>query len=687
MKKFAFKIFVSIILFSATSSFGKVILEPADTTFTYKPEAKHSKSDLLILSILNRYHYNKFSLNDSLAGKILDNYLDALDYNKSYFLQSDIDDFNKFRIRLDDEIKIGRLNSAYEIYNRFVQRLKERDEYIFKLLETEPDFNLNETYTYDRKSTQWAKSADELNEMWRKRIKNEAINEMLRDKTWEETATILKKRYQNFQKRMLQLDNEDVFQFYMNSFTENIDPHTNYFSPVTSENFKINMSLSLEGIGASLQSEDDFTKVAEIIAGGPAFKSDLLHKDDKIIAVAQGDTGRMVDVIGWRLDDVVKLIRGPKGTIVRLQILEAELGINSTPKEIRLVRDKVKLEEQAAKKDIININENNIPFKLGVITLPSFYFDYEAQQRGETDYKNATRDVKKLLLELKDEKVDGVIIDLRNNGGGSLQEAIDLTGLFIDQGPVVQVKNSNTLVEVGEDRNAGVAYNGPLAVLVNRSSASASEIFAGAIQDYNRGIILGEQTFGKGTVQNLIDLNRLNLGDTTKLGQLKVTIAKFYRVTGGSTQRLGVIPDIKFPSSADSNEFRESSEPSSLLWDQIKPTKFDPLPSENALIASLDKKHEERIKSSVDFQNLVEEIEDYKSERHRKEFSLNLELRKKEKDDAENKRLERLNERRQAAGLKLLQKGEVAPKEDKLDDPLLKESAYILADLIVLSVK
>ncbi len=687
MKKFALKSVALVFLFFTSVLSGGVYFTPADTIVNYKPEPKHTKSDLLILSLLNRYHYNKFKLNDSLSGKILDKYLESLDYNKSYFLLSDIKEFDKYRNKLDDELKIGRLNSAYEVYNRFVQRLKERDEYIYKLLETKPDFSVDESFVFDRKNTMWASSVDELNETWRKRIKNEEINEMLRDKTWEETTSILKKRYQNFQKRMLQLNNEDVFQFYMNSFTENIDPHTNYFSPVTSDNFKISMSLSLEGIGASLQAEDDYTKVAEIIAGGPAFKSDLIHKDDKIIAVAQGDTGKFVDVIGWRLDDVVKLIRGPKGTVVRLQILEAELGNNSTPKEIRLVRDKVKIEEQAAKKEVININEDNIPFKLGVITLPSFYFDYEAQQRGETDYKNATRDVKKLLLELKDEKVDGVILDLRNNGGGSLQEAIDLTGLFIDQGPVVQVKNSDASVEVGQDRDPGEVYNGPLAVLVNRSSASASEIFAGAIQDYNRGIIIGEQTYGKGTVQNLIDLNRLSLGDSVKLGQLKVTIAKFYRVTGGSTQRLGVIPDIKFPSSADSNEFRESAEASSLQWDQIQPTKYNAFPEIKNLIPKLDAKHEERIKSSVDFQNLIEDLNDYKAERHQKEFSLNLDKRKKEKEEAEDKRLERLNERRQAAGLKLLQKGEVAPKEDKLDDPLLKESANILADLILITSK
>ncbi|MCX6151603.1 MAG: carboxy terminal-processing peptidase [Ignavibacteriales bacterium] len=688
MKKLFFIWFLFVLVtYVPANSFPEKIKQDGDTITTLQPESKHQKSDLLIMTLLTRYHYKKTNVNDSLASIILDRYLQSLDYSKTYFLASDIEGFKKYRTELDDDLKIGRLKPAYDIYNKFIERLKERDNYIYKVLDTEPDFTVNEYYEVDRKNANWINDETDLNDIWRKRIKNEALNEILKGKTWKETADILKKRYENFQKRMLQYNSEDVFQFYMNSFTEAIDPHTNYFSPVTSENFKINMSLSLEGIGAQLGAEDDYTKVVEVIAGGPAFKSNLIHKDDKIIAVAQGDTGKFVDVIGLRLDDVVKKIRGPKGTVVRLQILEAELGVNSTPKEIRLVREKVKLEEQAAKKEVIQLNEEGVPYKLGVITLPSFYFDYEAQARGEKDYKNATRDVKKLLLELKDEKVDGVILDLRNNGGGSLQEAIDLTGLFIKDGPVVQVRNSDGRIEVGTDPDNGIVYGGPLAVLVNRFSASASEIFAGAIQDYQRGLIIGEQTYGKGTVQNLIDLNRLSLGDSTKLGQLKITIAKFYRINGGSTQRLGVIPDIPFPSSADSNEFRESSEPSSLPYDQIASAKFNLFENLKEIIPKLLTKHDERVKDSAEFQNIIEEIDDYKAERQKKMLSLNLEQRKKEKDEAEEKRLQRLNERRQAAGLKLLQKGEVAPREDKLDDPLLKESANILADMILLGLK
>ena len=688
MKKILFVLsLLFIINLQTVCAGGDRLPQGSDSLFVLKPDGKYQKSDLLIMTMLSRYHYNKFNVNDSLSSVILDRYLQMLDYNKSYFLASDIEDFNKYRTQLDDDLKIGIVQPAFNIYNRFIQRIRERDNYILRILNTEPDFTINENYKFDRKDADWPKDTVELDDIWRKRIKNETLNEMLKGKTWSEATDILKKRYENFQKRMLQYNGEDVFQFYMNSFTESIDPHTNYFSPITSENFEINMSLSLEGIGAQLGTEDEYTKVVEVIAGGPAFKSNLIHKDDRIIGVAQGDTGKFEDVIGWRLDNVVKKIRGPKGTVVRLQIIDAERGLNSAPKEIRLVRDKIKLEEQAAKKEIIQINHDGIPYKLGIITLPSFYADYKAQQNGDRDYKTVSRDVKLLLLELENEKVDGVILDLRNNGGGSLQEAINMTGLFIKDGPVVQVKGSDGRVDVDYDQDNGIVYDGPLAVLVNRSSASASEIFAGAIQDYQRGLIIGEQTYGKGTVQNLIDLNRLNMGDTSKLGQLKLTIAKFYRITGGSTQRLGVIPDIQFPSSADSNEFRESSEPSSLPYDQIAPTKYNLFENLKSYIPKLIAMHNKRIKSSVDFQSLIEEIDDYKAERQRKEISLNLEERKKERDKDEEKRLEILNERRQAAGLKLLKKGEVEPKEDKLDDPQLKESANILADLILLTTK
>ncbi|HSP88823.1 MAG TPA: carboxy terminal-processing peptidase, partial [Ignavibacteriaceae bacterium] len=483
-----------------------------------------------------------------------------------------------------------------------------------------------------------------------------------------------------------QYSSDDVYQLFLNSYTQSIDPHTNYFSPEASENFKINMSLSLEGIGAQLQQEDDYIKIAEIIPGGPAFKSNKLKRNDKIIGVAQGDDSAMVDVIGWRVQDAVKIIRGPKGTTVRLLILPAETGVNAIPKEIKLVRDKVKLEEQAAKKEILNFEQDNINYKIGVITIPTFYSDFEAQQKGDKNYRSTTRDVRKIIEELKTEEVDGIIVDLRNNGGGALNEAIDLTGLFIKDGPVVQVKNSDGSVQVGADSDPNIVYEGPLAVLVNRFSASASEIFSGAIQDYERGIIIGEQTYGKGTVQNLIDLNRVMQSSDDKLGQVKVTVAKYYRINGGSTQNLGVIPDITLPSSIDSEEFGESSEESALPWDEIKSAKYNIAGNVKDFLSLLNSKHEKRIETSTEFDYLLDDINDSKKDRNQNKISLNEEVRKKEMEQEEEEKFQRENERRKVKGIQLLNKGEEIKESSAPDDLYLDESARVLADLIVLSI-
>ncbi|MGE5401411.1 MAG: carboxy terminal-processing peptidase [Ignavibacteriales bacterium] len=690
MKKLQITLILLIIVLCALDSKAAVQKKgPAlgdDNTRVLAPENYYKKEDELIMILLGRYHYKKTDINDSLSSTILDRYLKTLDYNRSYFLASDIADFEKYRYELDDDLKIGRLKPAYDIFNLYMERLKERQDYIHNALKKEFDFSVDEKYEFDRKNASWAKDKSELDELWRKRLKNEALNEKLKGKEWAKVSETLDKRYSSFEKRMLQLKSEDVFQLFMNQFTEAIDPHTNYLSPMTSDNFKMQMSLSLEGIGASLMNEDEYTTVKEVIPGGPAYKSKLLKVNDKIVGVAQGEEGEMVDVINKSLDDVVKLIRGPKGTLVRLQILASDAGVNAKPKEIKLVRDKIKLEEQAAKKEVIETTRNGAPYKVGVITLPAFYFDYEAQARGEKDYKSTTKDVKRLLKELKEEKVDGVIMDLRDNGGGSLQEAIDLTGLFIKKGPVVQVRNSDGSVEVGTDTDEEIFYDGPLAVLVNRSSASASEIFAGAIQDYHRGIIVGERTYGKGTVQNLIDLNRFPKDNGAKYGQLKVTIAKFYRVDGGSTQRLGVVPDVKFPSMIDTTEYGESSEPSALPWDKITPTQYEAYKKLGNIVPELNKRHEERMKNNPIFNNLFEEIQEIKEERQQKTVSLMESKRKKEQEEQEDKKLKRINDRRQAEGLKLLQKGEVEPKEDnKTKDPILKETANIVSDMSLLA--
>lgn len=658
-----------------------------DSTFQLAPMPEHQKSDLLMMTLLSRYHYKKPAINDSLSSAIYNNYLAALDYNRSYFLQSDIDEFEKYRDELDDDLKLGRLKPAYDIFNRFIQRLDERQQFIHKALEKEFDYSADEYYEIDRKNAPWAKSSADLDEIWRKRLKNEALNDKLDKKEWKSTSERLNKRYDVFTKRMKQYKSEDVFQLFMNEFTSAIDPHTNYLSPVSSENFKIEMSLSLEGIGATLGTEDDYTRIVELVPGGPAYKSKELKANDKIVAVGQGEDGEMVDVIGWRIDDVVKLIRGPKGTLVRLSVIPADAGVNAPAKEVRIIREKVKLEEQAAKKEVIEGANGPAHYKIGVITVPKFYSDYDAQARGEKDYKSTTKDVRRLIKELQEEKVDGIIMDLRNNGGGSLQEAIELTGLFIKDGPVVQVRNSDGTVEVGTDPDPAMVYTGPMAVMVNRFSASASEIFTGAIQNYRRGIVVGEQTYGKGTVQNMIDLNRFQSSDGTKLGQLKLTIAKYYRIDGGSTQNKGVYPDIYFPATIDTAEYGESSEPSALPYDRINSTDFATYGNIRDVLPKLAEKFRERTSKNPVFAVMEDEFRDYKEAKSKKTVSLKEEVRRKERDDAEEKRLARQNKRREVQGLKLLDKGETAPKDEKIDDPLIKESANILSDYILLTAK
>lgn len=659
----------------------------SDTSKVVQAEEIFSQENQIINTILSRYHYNKFQLGDSLSSVIFDRYIKSLDPSRSYFLKSDIDEFEAFRYKIDDFLKLGELNPAFTIFNRFKERLNERIDFVQNILTEEFDFTKDEYYQIDREDADWLISANDANEIWRLRVKNDALNLKIAGKEWSAIQETLKKRYESYRKAVVQYNSEDVFQLYMNSYTEALDPHTNYFSPMTSENFNIDMSLSVEGIGAQLQNEDEYVKIAEIIPGGPAAKSGLLFADDKIVGVAQGIDGEMIDIIGWRVNDAVKLIRGEKGTTVRLSILSASDGVNALPKEITLVREKVKLEEQAAKKSMLELLKDGKPYRIGVITIPKFYSDFEAQQRGEKDYKSTTRDVKKILAELKEEKVDGVIIDLRNDGGGSLNEAIDLTGLFIKDGPVVQVKNSDGSIEVGEDPDPNIVYDGPLAVIVNRFSASASEIFAGAIQDYGRGLILGEQTYGKGTVQNLIDLNRLMPSSKDKLGQVKLTIGKYYRITGGSTQNLGVIPDILFPSAFDAHEFGESSEPSALPWDQIKSSQYQMFGDLKMNLSKLKSLHEDRIKTDPEFDFLLEDIQLYKDSKSKKIISLKETIRRQEKEESDERSFQRENERRKLKGLSLLKKGEVdTTQKEKESDPILNESGNILVDLISLSI-
>jgi carboxyl-terminal processing protease len=643
-----------------------------------QPTDLQSKVCMIVTGILEKYHYRRVGINDSLSSVIFEDYLKALDNNKLYFVNSDIKSMEKYRYSLDDALISGNLAPAFEIYNLYEERFQTRNTYAIQLIGKPFDFTRNENLEVDRENEPWATSQEELNDLWRRTVKGQYLNLKLAGKPDDEIRKTLKDRFEKLASSNDQVKSDDVFQMYMNVFTESFDPHTNYFLPITSDNFMIGMSQSLEGIGARLQTENDYTKVVEIIPGGPAFKSKLLYANDKIAAVAQGTDGPWVDVIGWRIDDVVQLIRGPKGTIVRLQILKPDTPPGSKPGEITLVRDKVKIEEQAPKKEVITINRNNKPYQIGIITVPSFYLDFEGAQQGDPNYKSTTRDVKKLIEELKAQNIDGLIVDLRNNGGGSLAEAINLTGLFIPDGPVVQIKNASGKIEVQKDEDKDLYYDGPLGVLINRFSASASEIFTGAIQDYKRGVIIGEQSYGKGTVQNLLDLSRFINSNEEKPGELKMTLAKFYRVTGSSTQLNGVTPDIPLPSAFPAAEYGEESEPSALPWDQIQTTKFQPTNYlDSDLLSDLIIKHDQRMKDDSDLVILSREIADLQVLNDKKDISLNLQDRKTEQQQ---------ESKVQDARMKLsgtLSNGDLPKepiKDTEVHDAYLKESLNVIAD-------
>lgn len=654
----------------------------SDSVKVIQPELKHKYESRLITTLLSRYHYRKFSLNDSLSSLTFDKFINMLDNGKNYFLASDIKEFEKNRYKIDDFLLNEEIEFFFDVYNKYLQRVKERIEFAKSALEKGLDFSTDENFIIKRDSINWFESREDLDKDWIKRIKNDALIYKLDGKDWDFIKSTLQKRYNNLLKFLTQNNAEDIFQLAMNSFTENIDPHTNYFSPSASDNFKIEMSLSLEGIGARLQTEDDYTKIFEIIPGGPADKSKQLKTDDKIIAVAQGEDGEFEDVIGWRINDVVKKIRGQKGTIVRLLIIPAGESLNSKPKEVKLVREKVKIEDQAAKSKIIEIKRDSKTYKIGVIDIPKFYTDFDARRKGE-EGKSTTKDVKNLLVDLKAKNIDGLIIDLRNNGGGALNEAVELTGLFIKNGPVVQVRNSMNNIEVNSDTDTTIEYDGPLAVLINRFSASASEIFSSAIQDYNRGIIVGENSFGKGTVQNLIDLNMMASNRNEKYGQIKLTVAKFYRINGKTNQKYGVTPDILLPSYLSPNEFGEANQTSALQPDSIKPLSYKKYSNLKAYLDELRIKHQKRVSNSPEFEYLTKQIEDYKSSRNTKFISLNEVFRRNEQKQREIEKLNLENYYRSKKGLPILEKldKESSIKEIENEYPIT-ETSEILVDLI-----
>ena len=615
--------------------------KPADGNLVLKATPNQAEAALLAKRFLTRMHYKAEPLDEAMSRKIFDRYFDALDADRLFFLKSDVDSFAPSRDRLGHAIDEQDLSVPFAIFNLYIQHVNERTAYAREQLKKGFDFTKDESYQYQREKAPFAQTTDELNDLWRKRAKNDWLRLKLAGKDDAKIRETLDKRYANYVDRVRQLNAEDVFQTFMNSYATAIEPHTNYLGPRQAENFDIAMKLSLEGIGAVLQREDDYTAIREIVPGGPAALSGKVKIGDRIVAVGQGESGQLTDVIGWRLDDVVDKIRGAKDTTVRLEVLPADGGPDGKHVQVALVRKKIVVEEQAAKSSVIEAKDGSSTHKIGVISLPTFYQDFEARRRGDRNYKSATRDVARLLADLKKQNVEGVLIDLRNDGGGSLAEATDLTGLFIDKGPVVQVRGTDGRIAAESDDEAGMAWSGPLAVLVNRNSASASEIFAAAIQDYGRGLIIGEPTYGKGTVQNLLDLDQIHGNEKPTYGELKMTIAQFFRVNGGSTQLRGVTPDISFPVTGDFDQNGEQSYDNALPWTSIPAADYRVAGDLKSLVPLLETRHEKRVASDKEWLSLQADISDVRALRKETTISLNEQTRRAERDEQEAKRKER----------------------------------------------
>jgi len=689
MQKFcqaAFIISLSMVLSLSSNAFEQKPLKGDELALPIlQPETQHIASSKRITARFTRSHYKKIQINDELSSDIYDKFIKQLDYSRHVFLAQDIKSFEAHRLAFDNVIAGGDLNVAYDIFNLNLKRRLERYEYALSLLDSKPtndktsdtetksespfDFSTDEVYSYDRENASWPVDKKELDALWYSKVKSDALNLTLTGKSWEKTQKILSKRYKYAIKRLKQSESEDVFQLVMNSFARVVEPHTSYLSPRNAERFQMDMNLSLEGIGAVLSAEEDYTVIQSVVTGGPADKSKQLKAKDRIVGVAQSEK-EFEDVIGWRLDDVVEKIKGPKGTTVRLQVLSGESDDDANIKIVTIVRDTIKLEDRAAKSDVyFENNDSKASKKLGIITIPSFY-------------NNLSRDVKKEIASLKEQNVEGIIVDLRGNGGGSLTEATLLTGLFIEKGPVVQIRDGANRVEVNQDRDGITYYSGPLTVMVDRYSASASEIFAAAIQDYGRGIIIGEHTFGKGTVQQHRGLGRIYDLYEKPLGSIQYTIAKFYRINGGSTQHRGVLPDIEFPTAVNPDDWGESKEENALPWDQIPKAHYAPLSDLSNKIKLLTKSYDERIISNAEFNYLLSDIIEYKAEKDNKTISLNLNERKSKRETNKAKQLIRVNERLLVMGKETVEDLEDLPEELDELDPFLDEAARITFDFV-----
>jgi len=673
-----------------------------------QPDEQQSIVCKTIATLISKYNYKKVDLNDSISVVIYNRYLKTMDESHNYFLASDIQDFDKYKTVLDDDAKTGNLNDAFYIFNVYQKRYIERMTYSISQLDNNFDFSKNDNFTYDRDNLPYVSSVAEMNKLWTERVKYDMLNLKLAGNDVAKSKDLLKKRYENLLSQANKLNNQDVFQVFMDAFTESIDPHTSYFNPANAANFNIDMSRQLEGIGAGLNIENEFVIIKSLTAGGPAEKSKQVNVDDRIVGVAQGPGGEFQNVVGWRIDNAIALIRGKKGTIVRLELLPKGQSVGSKPKIVELTREKIILKDESAKKEIRTYNQNGKIVKIGVISVPAFYIDFNDYKSGNPNYKSTTHDVKLLIDSLKQQGVDGIVMDMRQNGGGSLLEAVDLTGLFIKTGPVVQVRNPNNEIEVDKDEDPSVAYSGPLAILVDRFSASATEIFSGAIQDYGRGIILGTQTYGKGSVQNAIDLDRVippsmleraaalvgkdkksvkvSTGSQSVFGQLNLTIAKFYRITGNSTQHKGVTPDITFPSVIPMEKYGEDTEPSAMPFDIIAKSDYTKVGDFTSVLPQLKKLHDTRMEASPNYKFMLEDIAEGKKHEAEKSVTLNEQKLKDQRDADEKKQFDENNQRRVAMGLQPLKKGQTRQRGEDLDF-LKREAGQILTDYITLDNK
>jgi carboxyl-terminal processing protease len=668
-----------------------------------EPTEQQSMICKTVAKFISQYNYKKVELNDSLSAVIYDRYIKSLDEGHNYLIASDIKDFDKYKNSLTDDIKNGNLNDIYYIFNVFQKRYTERIKYSIAQLDKTFDFTQKESFTYDRANLPWVATEADMNTEWSKRVKYDMLNLTLASTDMAKNKEKLKKRYEDLLVQNNKLNSNDVFQIFMDDFTNAIDPHTNYFDPFHAAQFNMEMSRSLQGIGATLETKNEYIGIQALVPGGPADKSHQINVGDRILAVAQGKDGEFQDIIGWRIDNAIKLIRGTKGTLVKLKILPQGKTAADQPKIVEIIREKIVLKDQLVKQEIKTYNNNGKTYKIGVINVPAFYADFAAHRAGDPNYQSTTRDMRLVIDTLKRAGVDGIVVDLRQNGGGALDEAISLTGLFIKTGPVVQVRDTRNEIDAQKDEDPSIAYSGPMAVLIDRFSASASEIFAGAIQDYGRGLIIGTQSYGKGTVQNQVDLDKIitpsvaeqlgltksktvSTGSENMFGQLNLTIAKFYRISGNSTQHKGVIPDISFPSLIPLDKYGEDTEPSALPFDIIPKSDYIKVGDFSSVIPQLTKMHDQRVSTNPGYKALVQSVEDYKKAEKEKTVSLNQEQLKKQRAEDEQKTLDRDNSVRIALGLKPLKKGDPKPKKEDLD-PLKLEAGQILIDYINLDNK